>query len=171
MLGLTACAMAAEQGARAVVAIDPDEGRRKLALRFGATQVAAPGSEAAEAAMQATGGRGVDAVLEFAGDPAGIEAAIPLMRAGGHLVMAGTVSPTRPVQVAAEDLVRRMIRISGVYNYGPKDLREALSFLARWHERYPFGELVSSCYPLEAINDAMAHAEQYRPLRTALIPG
>ncbi len=170
MLGLAACAMAAERGARVVVALDPDPQRRQLALRFGAERAAAPGGEAREVVLQATAGRGVDAMLEFAGNPDGVESAIPLLRAGGHLVMAGTVSPTRPISLAPEDLVRRMIRLTGVYNYRPRDLGEALAFLARQHLNFPFEALVSSRFRLREINEAMADAESNRPLRAAVIP-
>ena len=84
--------------------------------------------------------------------------------------MAGATFPSRPVQLPAEQLVRRMIRITGVYNYSPEDLEIALAFLAGAVHRYPFEELVGARYPLREVNAAMMFAESERPLRVALIP-
>ena len=63
-----------------------------------------------------------------------------------------------------------MIRLTGVYNYRPRDLGEALAFLARQHHNFPFEALVSSRFHLRQINEAMADAESNRPLRAAVIP-
>jgi len=60
--------------------------------------------------------------------------------------------------------------IAGVYNYRPEDLETALSFLARSHARFPFETLVGRTFPLEAVNDAFAYAEQDRPPRVAVRP-
>jgi alcohol dehydrogenase len=173
MLGQTACAMAASAGAAHVIAIEPDARRRENALRFGA-DVALDGAlesrEILECVKSLSGGRGADAGLEFAGHPESIELGVELLRNGGRFVMAGATFPGRSVQLAAEQLVRRMIRITGVYNYSPEDLESALAFLARAVHRYPFEGLVGARYPLSEVNAAMAFAENERPPRVALIP-
>lgn len=165
MLGLTACAMASAAGAAHVIAVERDERRRALAERFGAT-LALP---AGEGVMAATAGRGVDVALEFAGTPEACEAAIGLLRAGGHLVMAGAVFPSRPLALGAEDFVRRQLRMTGVYNYQPADLGQALRFLSDTMERFPFAELVGGRYRLADINEALAFAETEKPPRAALV--
>ena len=70
MLGLTACAMAAEAGARVIV-IEPDAQRRERALRFGAgtaiDSALRPSEIAGALKALRSGGRGADAGLEFAG--------------------------------------------------------------------------------------------------------
>jgi len=167
MLGLTACAMARAEGAAQVIAVERDERRRALAERFGATIASATG----EAAFSATGGRGVDIALEFAGTPEACESAIPLLRAGGHLVMAGAVFPSRPMALAAEDVVRRMLKLTGVYNYQPEDLGHALQFLSQVKDRYPFDELIGARFSLAGINTAIQFAEKEKPPRVAVIQG
>jgi alcohol dehydrogenase len=173
MLGQTACAMAATMGAECVVVIEPDERRRQQALRFGADMAidsALPLADIAARVKEVSTGRGADAGLELAGYPESIELGVGLLRMGGRFVMAGATFPSRPVQLAAEQLVRRMIRITGVYNYAPEDLESALSFLAGAVDRYPFEELVGASYPLREVNAAIAFAESVRPPRVALIP-
>jgi alcohol dehydrogenase len=170
MLGLTACAMAAEQGAAHVIAIEPDTRRRELALRFGANRaIDSADADVAAQVKKASHGRGACLVLEFAGLPEAVELGLGLLRMGGRAILAGSTFPARPVQISAEQLVRRMIRIAGVYNYAPEDLEAALEFLSRTIARYPFEELVSARYPLREANQAMAYAEKERPPRVALI--
>jgi alcohol dehydrogenase len=173
MLGLTACAMADTMGAACVVVLEPDQRRRQMALRFGGALTidsALPPAQVVARVKEVSAGRGADVSLEFCGYPEAIETGIGLLRKGGRMVMAGSTFPSRPVQLAAEQLVRRMIRITGVYNYAPEDLESALAFLAGAVDRYPFGELVGAQYPLREVNAAMEFAERARPPRVALIP-
>src|ERR1700735_2901305 len=82
--------------------------------------------------------------LEFAGQPESLELGIGLLRAGGRFVAAGATFPSRPAQLSGEELVRRMIHITGVYNYAPEDLESALAFLSSAADLYPFEELVGA---------------------------
>lgn len=173
MLGQTACAMASVEGAAEVIAIEPDAGRREKARRFGATAVldsALPAAELQARVQELSAGRGADLGLELAGYPESIELGITLLRPGGRFVMAGSTFPSRPVQLNAEQVVRRLITISGVYNYSPEDLETALAFLSRAVERFPFGELVERSYPLSEVNAAIQYADTAKPPRVALLP-
>jgi threonine dehydrogenase-like Zn-dependent dehydrogenase len=165
--------MAAMGGAAQVIVIEPDARRRETALAFGAGVALDSKLEEAEIAArvkQLSGGRGADVGLEFAGCPESVELGAWLLRFGGRFVLAGSTFPSRPVQLSAEQLVRRMIRITGVYNYEPEDLETALAFLSLSVDRYPFEALVGASYPLSEVNAAIAFAETKRPPRVALIP-
>lgn len=172
MLGLTACAMAAERGAARVIAIEPVPRRRELALRFGAT-TAIDGSlsvrEIAATVKETTAGRGAEVAFELAGYPESVERSLGLLRIGGRLIMAGSTFPARPLQLSGEQLVRRMTRIAGVYNYEPEDLESALGFLEGAAQRFPFDELVGAAWPLAEADRAVAFAETERPPRVGLI--
>jgi alcohol dehydrogenase len=173
MLGQTACAMAAELGAALVIIIEPDPRRREQSVRFGAQvaiDAALPPQEILARVRDVSASRGADVCLELAGYPESIELGIELLRMGGRLIMAGATFPSRPVRLSGEQLVRRSIRIVGVYNYAPEDLESALAFLAEASERYPFAELIGARYPLSEVNAAMVYAENQRPARVALIP-
>jgi alcohol dehydrogenase len=173
MLGLTACAMAAVGGAAQVIVIEPDARRRAKALQFGATEVidsARPEKEIQDRVKELSTGRGADIGIELAGYPESIELAVGLLRTGGRLVMAGATFPSRPAQILGEQLVRRMIQITGVYNYSPEDLQSALCFLSKMVDKYDFAALVGKRFPLGAVNEALAYAETQRPPRVALLP-
>ncbi len=172
MLGLTACAMLRCRGASEVVCVDPVAMRRELATSFGATQAIAPEQlssrdHAAEAPLNRGSSTpapiisnlvpfGFDAVIELSGSVAAIEAAIPLLRIGGTLVLVGSVFPTPAVPVLPEQIVRRQLTLKGVHNYAPRHLLQAVEFLATNHQRYPFASLVSQWLPLAAVPEHFA---------------
>lgn len=173
MLGVTACAMAREQQAATVIAIDTNEARCSLATRFGAHLTLdgnLPAPHLKDQVHQLTAGRGAAITFDLTGHPDAMEAAFELLRPGGCFVLAGAVFPARPLSLSAEQIVRRMIRIEGVYNYAPEDLGTALAFLGSAVDRYPFHELVHCDFPLSAINEAFAYAEQHKPPRVAIRP-
>jgi alcohol dehydrogenase len=169
MLGLTACAMARCRGAASVTCVDPSEPRRALAERFGATQVVRP-AEFAALAPRSFGEVGLDVVLELSGQPSAFEAAWPLVRTGGTLVLVGSVFPSAPVSLALEQVVRRQLMLRGVHNYAPRHLLAAVEFLTKHGETYPFAELVAGWYPLSRIHDAMTAGSGGTAIRIGVRP-
>lgn len=159
MLGLAATAMLREAGAAEVLVVEPDEGRRARVARFG-------GVEEGEGIAN-----GYDAAFDFAGRPEAVEQALPRLRAGGRMVLAGAVFPGRGMVIDGEMLVRRMLRMEGIHNYRPEDLEAALAFLGGAGQKYPFGELVSADFGLEEVNAAMAAAGTGEHVRVAVVMG
>jgi threonine 3-dehydrogenase len=145
MLGLTAVAAAATSGASSVTAVDPDAERRELAERFGATETLS--------AMPEVGL--FDVLLEFAGSSAALQAGLRTLDVQGIAVLAGAVAPGAPVALEPEAVVRRHLTISGVHNYEPRHLTQALDFLGQTRERYPWQDLVADPVPLEEIGDLL----------------
>lgn len=173
MLGLTACAMLSAGGAAGVMAVEPDPARRALALEFGATATfdsMLPPEDLISAVRQLTAGRGADLAIDLSGQSGAMDAAPQVLRPGGHLILAGAVFPGSPLQWPAEMIVRRMLRITGVYNYSPADLQSALAFLSDHGRHYPFEKLVGATFPLAAVNEAFLHAGRERPPRVAVRP-
>jgi putative phosphonate catabolism associated alcohol dehydrogenase len=166
MLGLTACAWLDALGLTAV-ACDVSDARLAQATRFGARHLATPNT-LSELVKSLTGGRGADAALELSGSPQASAAALDVLRVGGVAVWAGAVSPTDPVPVFPETVIRRCLTLTGVHNYAPHDLVSAVRFLAANHQRYPFAELVARSFPLDRVNDAFHFAEAERPVRVAV---
>ena len=154
MLGLNACAMANHQGAKEVFAIDTDSQRQALATQFGASLNPQPNS--------------AQVVLDFTGNPDAMEQGLSYLRTGGIFILAGAVFPSRPIQLPAEQIVRKCLRIEGVHNYSPTDLAAALDFLAT--TTYNFESLVVGHYSLNEINEAFAFAQSNKPPRVAIYP-
>jgi alcohol dehydrogenase len=171
MLGLTACAMLRHTGGvRRIIGADPDAARRELALAFGATDAVDPGDALTETLLEATDRRGVDVAFEFSGSPDAIEAGLPLLLIGGRYVLVGCVSPVPPVAIDPEMIVRRLITLRGVHNYAPDDLAQAVAFLSRHHEDFPFHELVRGSFDLESVQCAFEYAVRTRSPRVAVVP-
>ncbi|VTS06960.1 zinc-binding dehydrogenase [Tuwongella immobilis] len=171
VLGVTACAMAQSLGASRVMVCDPSAESQQRAREFGATDTSGvdPSDQRAMIA-DATAGRGADVVLELAGVASSVQSAMQLARIGGQVILAGTVAPTPGVTFDPEQVVKRMLRISGVHNYHPRDLRAALDFLAGPGRAYPFESLVSRRYALAEVDAAFSDAHAHPGVRIAVMP-
>jgi putative phosphonate catabolism associated alcohol dehydrogenase len=167
LLGLTASAMARVQGAREIVVVEPAADARQRALRFGATRAVSPGDLAGLLA-DITDGREADVTLELSGSAAAVAACFDRTRTGGTIVLAGTVSPTAPCPVDPERIVRRMLTIRGVHNYGPPDLRDALRFLAGPGRDFQFESLVGTEFRLNEIEAAFETAHRQTGQRVGI---
>jgi threonine dehydrogenase-like Zn-dependent dehydrogenase len=87
-------------GAGRVVALEPDDARRSLALAAGA-DVVDPGARDGQMAIaELTDDRGADAVVEAVGRTEAFEAALDLVRRGGRVVIGGVYAgETTPLQL------------------------------------------------------------------------
>lgn len=168
MLGLTAISYLRSIGVTEVLATDVDPARRSLATKLGAA-AAAP-DELAELIRDSTAGEGVTVAIDFSGSVAAIGSALGLLAFGGRLGLVGSVFPTGGLDVAPENLVRRLLTITGVHNYAAADLVEALRFLGQSAEHSLFQEFVTGSFGLSELSEAIAAAVAQRPPRVMLIP-
>jgi len=89
-MGLSAIAAFKGHWERELIAVEPIEARRALALRFGATRAFDPaGCDVRGEILQLTDGRGADVAVEFAGSADVAALAAGLLRKRGRLVIAG----------------------------------------------------------------------------------
>ena len=174
LLGLYACALAKSRGARLVVGIDTVAARRDLALRFGADHVFDPSAMSeADLVKQVKAlckPEGADAVIELCGYPEVIPSGIQMVRTGGRYVLGGLVNPNANVTIDANLLLRKLITLSGVHNYHPRHLIQALDFVHVNRKRFPFHALVDGKYKLEQVGQAMQDAADRKVLRAAIVP-
>lgn len=170
LIGLTACAMAGDRGARVVVA-DPDPARRELATRFGAAQVADPtGRRAVDAALDAIASAQFDVVIETSGSPHGVRAAMDAVGVAGVVVLVGGGSRPEPVPLDPERLAGGLATVRGLHGYAPRDLDGAIGYLRHRASAHPFVELVSARYPLAQADAALAAAATGKAVRVAIDP-
>lgn len=59
---------------------------------------------------------------------------------------------------------------TGVHNYAPCHLDEALDFLTRTVQKYPYEELVSPLYKLKDIHKAVEAAKEQKYFRVCVEP-
>lgn len=173
LLGLYGAAIAKARGARRVIGLDIDAARRERSCRFGVDlALDAAGDPAALAAELRACCRpeGPDVAIEVCGAPEAIPQGIEALRTGGTYVLGGVVNPRAMTTFDANLLLKKMLTLRGVHNYHPRNLAEALDFVAANRTRYPFHELVDGKYPLDRVGDAMADAAERRVLRAAIVP-
>lgn len=173
LLGLHGAAMAKARGARMVIGMDPLARRRELAEHFGVDAVFDPCTDAEPIEREITAlcrPDGADAVIEVTGEPQVIVPGLRLLRTGGRYVLAGLVNPGSNVTIDAHAVLRRCLTITGVHNYHPRHLLQALDFVTANRERFPFHRLVDGNYPLDRIEVAFKDAAERRVLRAAVVP-
>ncbi|KHO22084.1 zinc-binding dehydrogenase [Mycolicibacterium setense] len=108
-VGLCAVRAALILGAATVFAVDPVEGRRRRAVRLGATPLQPP---ALDAVLDATGGRGAVSVIDAVGSDATMNDALSLVRAGGTVSVVG-VHDLNPFPFPATLCLTRSITFRG----------------------------------------------------------
>jgi threonine 3-dehydrogenase len=96
-IGLFAIAVAKACGAGKVFAVEPNAGRRELAGVMGADVLLDSSGDVEGEVMAATGGNGVDVLLEMSGHAAAIGLGFRLLRMGGRASLLGI--PSRPVEM------------------------------------------------------------------------
>ncbi len=174
LVGLSAAAIAAEQGALVEV-LDPNDARRARAQEWLAPRGSRSLSERSETKggalpLDAAGGPEPDVVIEASGHA--VAEALDGVAVGGIVVLVGSVFPADRVPLDAESIVRRLVTVAGVHNYTGIDLAEAVAFLAGRGRAYPFADAVGAVRPLAAIDEALAEASAPgAPLRVGLLPG
>lgn len=175
-LGLYACAVARDAGAR-VILVEGIDQRIAFARRFGAQDIVnmreLPRVEDRVAAVQElSGGYGPDVVLEVTGIPAAFVEALQMVRPGGTVIEIGNVSlgAAHETSLAPGLITRKMIRVQGVVRYNPWFLHKSLLLLERRQADHPFDELSDREYALEEVDEAIQRTERKEVARPSIVP-
>lgn len=144
MLGMIAVVAARAGGARQIIASDPDPRSRALVAEL-ADEVSEPGGEHL-----------VDVALEFSGAASAVGECLASLDIGGRAVLAGTVAPVGTVPVDPEWLVRGWRTVTGVHNYEPRHLAEAVAFLDSEGDQLPWEQLLDGPVPLDQLPEVFA---------------
>ncbi len=143
MLGLIAVEAAVRGGAAEVVAIDRNQTRLEWARELGAV-VPAPSTAGVDSEPEPFG-----ITLEFSGSALGVTTCINSLDIGGRAVLAGSVAISPSYALDPECLVRGWRTITGVHNYEPRHLEQAVEFLA--DSRIDWDTVVSAPIALEEV--------------------
>ena len=168
-VGLASVMGAAVAGAWPIVAVDPVEAKRRLALELGATHVFAP-EEAEKAVRDLTRG-GADVGFEAAGVPAVLEAAFRATRRGGITVAMGLPHPSRVVTLPALAFAGEGRTLVGSYMGSAAPQRDVPRYISLWKAgRMPVDRLQSDTMPLGRINEAFEALAAGVAVRQVLLP-
>jgi alcohol dehydrogenase len=168
-VGLAAVLGASVASAHPIVAVDPVESKRRLALELGATAAFAP--EEAEKAIKDLTGGGVDVAFEAAGVPAVLEATFRAPRRGGTAVAMGLPHPSRTVTLPALLFAGEGRTLTGSYMGSAAPQRDIPRYISLWKAgRMPVDRLQSASMPLDRINEAFEALAAGAAVRQVLLP-
>jgi L-iditol 2-dehydrogenase len=173
-VGIAAAALSRLSGADPVVVVGDPEPRLAFARTMGATHTLpldAPHEERAAQIRDLTHGRGVDVVIEAAGDPRAVPQALDLVRDGGRVVVAGqytdggdaALNPHRQIN-------RKHVEIRGCWGCDFSHFHRALAVLSAQGRGLPWAGAVTARYPLERAGEALAAVERRDVIKAVITP-
>jgi (R,R)-butanediol dehydrogenase / meso-butanediol dehydrogenase / diacetyl reductase len=148
-IGLLVLQTALAAGAREVFVVEPQAGRRRLAVELGAAAALDPADPAWTAELaERCDGLGPEVALECAGAPASPDAAVAAVRKGGRVVLVGVHADAVPVRLL--DVVLGEKQVVGSVQHDPAiDLPAAIHLLASGQVRVR--PLVTARVPLARV--------------------
>jgi D-arabinose 1-dehydrogenase-like Zn-dependent alcohol dehydrogenase len=90
-----------------------------------------------------------------------------MLARGGRYLALGSIVPGQTFAADPSLFIGPNRSLIGVSLYPPATLRAALDFLRRYRHRFPFGQVTSTTFSLEQINEAFRLADQARQQRGA----
>lgn len=169
-VGLNAVQGAVFARAAIVLAVDPAAPKREAAKAFGATHTVDPTAEDVEELVAAlTGGRGADYVIVTVGAPQAFEQGPLLLRRGGTMVIVG-MPAAGTASIDPGTLANEGQRILGSKMGSSRVAVDIPNLVALYLEgRLLLDELISSRYPLEQINEAIASVSNGTTIRNVIV--
>lgn len=114
-IGLMSIAVAKACGSSIVFATETNDHRRTMAKEMGADFVLNPVAEdPVKKIREATGGTGVDVLLEMSGNPSAIQEGFKALRAGGRASLLGIPTENVPLDLV-EDVIFKGATVQGIY--------------------------------------------------------
>ena len=144
-VGLMTILAAKHLGAESLLAIDYSNDRLQVAKEFGAASLNPFEVDTRSAILDATNGRGADAVMEVVGSPDALRLAIDLLRPGGTISSVGVHTAKNfsfsPGEAYDKNLVYKIGRCPAHY-YAERLLREEVI------QRYPVERIITHHFTL-----------------------
>lgn len=114
-IGLMSIAVSKACGSSTVFATETNQHRRELAQEMGAHYVLNPMNEdPVKRILEATGGTGVDVLLEMSGNPVAIQQGFRALRAGGRASLLGIPTENVPLDLV-QDVIFKGATVQGIY--------------------------------------------------------
>jgi len=157
---LMGCAVA---GAARIVVADPNPERRRLALRFGATDVIEP----TEDAFRAIAADGFPYVFESAGFPEPMELAIRITERGGTVTLIGAPAPDAVIRLNALDFVPSQRRILGCLTGNVRPNVDFDRYFRLFEAgKLPLDRLITGSVAFDDIAEGLARCRTAQGIRT-----
>ena len=128
-VGLMGVTLARKMGAKDVIIVDIDAGKREAALKAGATKAVDGGAPDAVQQIQAATGGGAWGVIDFVGSGATVNLAVASIIKGGAIVVVGLYGGD--VTVPTPYLPLRAMTLRGSYVGSQSDMAELIDLVKR----------------------------------------
>ena len=181
-VGLAALLAAASQGPAILIAVDPVEDKRRLALELGATHTVDAGlpdvSERVRSAVAddtGTGdddesGRGVDIAIETVGSEKVLAQAFDVTGRGGTTVTAGLPHPDRKLEIPAQTLTAEERTLKGSYLGSCIPARDIPRFITMYRDGIlPVDRLLSHRLKPDEINEGFDRLDRGEAVRQVVV--
>lgn len=176
-LGLFALAWAKRQGATVVVIgseANPERTALMRALKpdgflnYRTTPPETVRKTVADLAARLGRGDGADVVVETSGNPQAFPEGLALVRTRGRYLVPGQYSNRGPVAIEPQLVTFKALRIIGAAQYQLADIGTYLDFLRAHADLQPVFRSAIKCYPIEAVNEALADAARGAAIKAAI---
>ncbi|MET9662673.1 zinc-binding dehydrogenase [Streptomyces sp. NPDC006510] len=166
-VGLSAVLGARAAGAYPIIAVDPVQEKRELALRLGATHAYAP-DDALRQIRELTSG-GAELAVEAVGSPKVMAECLSAVARGGKVVSVGLPAPDRVLEVPALAFAGEGKSLLGSYMGDAVPRRDIPRFLDLWRAGLmPVERMHTGTLPLTDINAAMEELASGRAIRQVI---
>ncbi len=167
-IGLMAIAVAKACGCSLLFATEVNEHRRAMARQMGADETLDPSKiNVVEYIRSATGGAGVDVLLEMSGNPAAIRQGFQMLRQGGRASLLGI--PSRAVEFdLVNDVIFKGATVHGIYGRKMFETWVQMDELLR-AGKLNLEPLFRERLPLDKFEEAFAMLGQARPAKFCFI--
>jgi threonine dehydrogenase-like Zn-dependent dehydrogenase len=173
-VGQSIVAFASLSGAGDVIAIGAPDDRLAFAARMGATSTLSldvPAGERLDAVRRATGGRGVDVVIEASGAPDAVSQGLDMVRDGGRMIVCGHYTDNGAVEIHPHwQINRKHVEIKGCWGSRYDHFHRAVELTARFGDVKPWREMVSGRYTLDRAGDALEAVASRSAIKALITP-
>jgi len=168
-VGMAAVLGAHAAGAHPIIAVDPLEEKRALALELGASHVL-PADDDTVAAIRAISHGGVHHAIESVGSAKVLEQAYAATRRGGNTIACGLPDPQQAVSIPAVSLVVEERTLRGSYMGSAVPSRDVPRYIALYRSgRLPVERLISHRLRLDEVNAGFDRLARGTALRQIMV--
>ncbi|MFD9053381.1 zinc-binding dehydrogenase [Streptomyces zaomyceticus] len=174
-VGLCAAVLAQLRGAGQVIVIGGPDVRLRAASRFGADAVidiAGTTPEEREKMVRGmTAGRGADVTIEATGVPSAVPEGMRMTREAGRYVVVGQYTNVGDTTFNPHlDLNQRHLDVRGCWGSDVGHMYRAVQVMARYGRQFPWADLISAEYPLDAAQTALEDVAAQRVVKALIVP-
>jgi threonine dehydrogenase-like Zn-dependent dehydrogenase len=171
-IGLYSLVVARESGAGKTIVIGAPKERLELAKKWGADhvinidEITDPAQRKAQV-LELTNGRGPEIVVECSGFPPAFSEGVEMLQKAGRYLIIGQTSPIA-ISFVPNAIVHKCLTVIGSSSATIPHFYKALQFIKNNRTKYSFGDIVTTKYRLEEINEALANMESGKEIKPVI---